>query len=273
MVEQNDQTPKLENQIQVSDTSEIIETKTSEKNGKKSHAILVFFLFLIFFITLYQSSKMVKKIEDVQGASTSAPAVAKKEIKTAEMIEKEQQENRDQIIDYYSNISQWDTSDQDASTNGNIYTAVEFYKKMRKTGIKTFFHPFTWTVGEWKAAKKKNVLKDIYFPNISPCSPSLLTRAPWKYYGKFVWITGNVKFIREFPPKNIFAEILADGGDSSQINIQCEDGTSVCCLMIGSINNITLNSNIELKGLPVGFLEVESFIGYKSVVALVCDYR
>ena len=93
---------------------------------------------------------------------------------------------------------------------------------------------------------------------ISP-QPELIKKAPWNYYGKALKITGMVAIADDSPPESEIAKAL--GGESSQIVLECSDGTIVEMYCMKSSAGIKVGNTVSLYGLPVGVDQVPNRLG------------
>ena len=123
----------------------------------------------------------------------------------------------------------WNTTENDATKNGNIGVAVNWvnrYPSIRRAAI-------------------------------AP-APQYIAKSPWNYYGKVVKVAGVVGFIQDYPAGS---DSAIDGKASSDIVIMCDDGTIAESLCMSPSGNITKGCTVNLYGYPVGVTEVPNRVG------------
>lgn len=122
----------------------------------------------------------------------------------------------------------WDTSNMDVWETDNMAKAAEVLNKM--TAYEMSQVPLV-----------DDDLKTIY-------------KAPWKYFGKFVSITGNVTGVSVSAPGSDFSNTVANGGTCTEVQITTDDVIGVTFLLIGDGSDIQSGSPLTIYGLPVGYL-------------------
>jgi hypothetical protein len=128
----------------------------------------------------------------------------------------------------------WNTTETDATKNGNIDVAVSLLK----------------TAGDIKKIAQ-------------PCDAATVMKTPWNYYGKIIKITGSVAVLQDYPAGSDYSNRLG-GKDASDIVISTQDGTTVELLSTISSGSVKVDDTITIYGYPIGFTDVENKLGGKD---------
>lgn len=125
----------------------------------------------------------------------------------------------------------WNTQELDAMRNGNLPFAVQTIKK--------------------NPAIKEKALKP---------DPALVTKAPWEYYGKPISVWGSVAVVQDHPPGSEMTSLLG-GNQSSQIVVECKDGTTVEMFCMKSSGVLKVGNGVRVYGYAVGVTDVQNRLG------------
>jgi hypothetical protein len=128
----------------------------------------------------------------------------------------------------------WNTTELDASKNGNIAIAASVLTKYTK--------------------------KKLVNTAISP-SPSQAVKSPWKYYGKVVHVSGTADFMQDYAPGSDVSNNIADGKDAAELHLVTDDATFVAIFIIGTTGNIQRGETVNIYGFPVGTIENKNTLG------------
>ena len=179
-----------------------------------------------------EALKVLPKNEDIQ---------KKKNDLLAEIEEKnkEQAELENEKYEKISSAS-WNTSDTDATSNGNLSEAVSAISSLSSSDLRS---------------RSESV------------SLSYIIKSPWKYYGHVISFSGQVSNIKEYPPGSQEAENI--GGPFAEMSVYNEaSGVSVDVIFMGDTGNIVQDSYVNLCALPIGMSEGQNAFG-SSVDMLV----
>ena len=93
--------------------------------------------------------------------------------------------------------------------------------------------------------------------------PSLVMKAPWKYYGKVLSFVGVVAIVQEYPGASVLHGLLGltSGQEVGEIVLTTADGTIVDYVHIGSTGDIRVGDTLAVYGLPVGHFNVVNRLG------------
>ncbi len=133
---------------------------------------------------------------------------------------------------------QWNTSEADASKNGNLNIAVKELKKI-----------------------------DNIQNASSPEAASTVIKRPWDYYGKILSFTGIISDVTDHAPSSVAAKSL--GGSGYAIVIKTSDGTSVQGEIQGNSGDLKKGQQATIYGYPVGTVEGNNNMGGKPVYLLI----
>lgn len=189
-------------------------------------------------------AKAEKERAAAQAKSEKARAAA--DAKNATRQQQEERTSKRKAVAAFTESSHWNTTDLDATTNGNIETAIDFLNAIRASGVEV---------------------------KVSEPAPGLLKKAPWKYYGCQVRVAGSIDYLQEYPAGSDRSKELG-GGAAAEITLSTEDGTTVNCQILGATGDLTEGKDATIKGVPVGVSEVETAMGGTiQAVMLVVDNR
>ncbi|MDH2918647.1 MAG: hypothetical protein PXX73_05585 [Sideroxydans sp.] len=135
----------------------------------------------------------------------------------------------------------WNVSDPDATSNGNIRRAVQ----QIQSGIRTANAPL---------ADAANVLKK-----------------PWEFYGKPLCFSGTVAVVEDQPPGSDIAKALGSR-EASEVVIETDDGAIVDLFAMQSSGNLQTQARTTLCGLPTGRVEVPNQLGGKFTHLLIVGH-
>ncbi|AXL21826.1 hypothetical protein [Megasphaera stantonii] len=125
----------------------------------------------------------------------------------------------------------WNTSDEDAMTNGNVGTAAALIKKTPDIANKT-----------------------------QAASPADVYKAPWDYYGKPIALSAHVNSISEFPPDSDLGKMF--GGEKvSQINMYADDNIIIQAIIIGNTDAIQKGTTGTVYGYVTGRTKMKNQLG------------
>lgn len=133
-----------------------------------------------------------------------------------------------------SNVD-WNTESLFTNENGNIEKAANVLNKMSQ--------------------------EDFEEESVVEVTISEVMKAPWKYYGNFVQLSGTVAVVQMYAPNSQEAKIIADNGDCGEVVIYDDDGICTNYFFIGDVSEIYEGDVITIVGLPVGQVEVETAMG------------
>jgi hypothetical protein len=120
---------------------------------------------------------------------------------------------------------------------------------------------YDWNTTEIDAIKNGNIGVAVNWLNRSPAirsaaiapQPQYIAKAPFNYFGKVVKVAGTVGVVQDFPAGS---DSALDGQATSDIVIECEDGTIAESFCMKPSGNITTGCTVILYGYPVGVTEV-----------------
>lgn len=135
----------------------------------------------------------------------------------------------------------WNTSDLDATTNGNLLEAV------------TLLHS---KEPNWLASSADAAVQ-----------PGLVMKTPWKYYGKSLAFRGEVGIVQAYPPGSDAARVF--GGEVAEVIMVTDDGTIIDFMMMGDSGNTQVGHVITVYGLVVGQVEVNNKMGGQTTQLMV----
>ncbi len=148
-----------------------------------------------------------------QGTQTVQSAVA------TESVEKQSDEANSQ--------PEWNKSDPDMMSNGNLQLAVSMLQAMEQ------------------------------LPKGTNADAEQVLKTPWNYYGKALTFTGQVAVVEDYPPSSDTAQM----GIQSDIVIESTDGTIVEFFSLVPSGSIKVGDQITITGYPIGRTEVENRLG------------
>jgi len=128
----------------------------------------------------------------------------------------------------------WNEADTDAFKNGNMLLALPIILKLNSEALKS--------MSEYVDIAQVN-------------------KAPWKYYGKMLIISGKVSNIQDYPPGGEISSTIAGGEACSEMNIFTNEGVAVKFFLIGESGYLKEDNYIVAYGLPVGFAEGTNAFG------------
>jgi hypothetical protein len=132
----------------------------------------------------------------------------------------------------------WNTEDLNIETNGNVSVAIDFIKEL---------------------ANPKQTVEAV--------TPTESFKAPWKYYGKIIKVTGLAAIVQEYPPGSDLYK--ATGGECGEIVLVTDDGTYIDYLHIGSTGKTKVGDAVVLYGTPVGQVEADNKLGGKTTELVI----
>lgn len=128
----------------------------------------------------------------------------------------------------------WNTSEVDATKNGNIQQAAKALKQ---------------------TADLAAVAQD--------ADASVVIQKPWEYYGKVLKVTGTVAVVDSYPPGSDMAKAIGAASEgATDVVISVGEDTIVEFFMQGS-QNLKKGDQATLMGYPIGRTEVENKLGGK----------
>lgn len=142
-----------------------------------------------------------------------------------------------------SETPQWNTSDLNPETNGNIQTATRLLNAN---------------------------------PNLQSIAVDAdaadVMRRPWDYYGQVIRFTGYAALLQDQPPGSDLSRAL--GGEACEIVMTAEDSaTIVDGILRGNTKGLYEGDYTEFYGYPCGIMEVPNKIGGKFSHLLVIGTR
>ncbi|SFU69935.1 hypothetical protein [Alicyclobacillus macrosporangiidus] len=135
-----------------------------------------------------------------------------------------------------SHQNTWNVNDIDVATNGNIDIAISKLKDVSASDVKK----------QAQAAKPGDVMK-----------------APWKYYGKIVKLSGQVGIAQEYAPGSDISQAFG-GGEVGELVIGTEDMTFIDYMNIGSTGDVNVGDMVTVYGYPVGQVQADNKLGGKT---------
>ncbi|MGE5606054.1 MAG: hypothetical protein ACM3YE_10215 [Bacteroidota bacterium] len=93
-------------------------------------------------------------------------------------------------------------------------------------------------------------------------------KAPWKYYGKKLKISGEVTLVQEYPPGSAIASAFG-GSEVGELVFVTDDNTIVDYVLLGSTGNIIVGNRVNTYGYCTGHIEVENKFGGKTTQLMV----
>ena len=128
----------------------------------------------------------------------------------------------------------WNEADTNAFKNGNILLAVPIILKLNT----------------------KTLMSMSEYIDITQ-----VNKAPWKYYGKVLRISGKASNIQDYPPGGEISSTMAGGEACSEMNIFTNENIAIKVFLIGDSGNLREDSYIEVYGLTIGFTEGTNAFG------------
>lgn len=129
--------------------------------------------------------------------------------------------------------SEWNTNDMNVGNNGNLPYALNL------------------------AANSLDSIKQ----EAAGETPSMVFKAPFKYYGKAIKLTGLVVITQEYAPNSDVANNINSGKECGEIVFMCEDGTYVDYMQLGDTGNIAVGDTVTVYGYTPGIVNVENKMG------------
>lgn len=133
----------------------------------------------------------------------------------------------------------WNTKDVNIESNGNIPIAVELLNS---------------------SGDIKSKAEDV--------APAAVMKAPWKYYGKIVKLTGEVGIAQDYPPGSDVSKSFG-GGEVGELVLMNDDSTLIDYLNVGSTGDINVGDAVVVYGYPVGLVEVDNKLGGKTTQLVI----
>lgn len=128
-----------------------------------------------------------------------------------------------------SENEEWNMSDANASSNGNIAVAAKLLNARRLTEV---------------AAEDVDTIQ----------------KTPWKYYGKLMCFSGRAAFVQDEPPGG-FVSNLIGGGEVGDLVIQTDNDDELEFLVMGGSGSLKFGSKVKVCGLTAGRVEAEGALG------------
>lgn len=132
---------------------------------------------------------------------------------------------------------QWNVNDLNIESNGNVNNVLKLLEKYDINKLKT------------EAAAE---------------TPSLVMKAPFKYYGKPLKFSGIVSIVQDYPTGSDISNNINNGKETGEIVFICEDGTIIDYLNLGDTGDIVVGDSITIYGFTPGQVEVENKLGGKT---------
>ncbi len=153
------------------------------------------------------------------------------EVKTASIITQDQDKDESEPI--------WNTQDLNVETNGNIAIALRL---LRSDTAKT--------------------------ATVERVSAGVVFKAPWKYYGEIIELTGEVSIAQDYPPGGSISTSLG-GGEVGELVLMADDGTIIDYMHLGSTGAINVGDTVAVNGYCIGHVEVENKLGGTTTQLMV----
>ncbi len=130
----------------------------------------------------------------------------------------------------------WNTSDVNIATNGNITVALKVLKDV--------------TPEELRA-------------NAVAADPELVMKAPWQYYGQFLKFSGTVAIVQEYPPNSDEANAMNGGEQCGEIVFPAEGAPTVIIdyALLDGTGDLKVGDYVTVYGLVVGHVDVGNMLG------------
>lgn len=135
----------------------------------------------------------------------------------------------------------WNTSDLDATTNGNLLEAVTLLQTKEPN----------WLTSNADATAQ----------------PGLVMKTPWKFYGKPTAFQGEVGIVQAYPPGSDVGRVF--GGEVAEVVMVTDDGTIIDFMMMGDSGSTQVGHVITVYGLVVGQVEVNNKMGGQTTQLMV----
>jgi hypothetical protein len=87
-----------------------------------------------------------------------------------------------------------------------------------------------------------------------------VSKAPWKYFGTPIAVTGVIGVVEDYPPNSDFSKIL-NTRESAEIVIATENDVIVDMFLKTSSGNLVEGDQVTLYGYVVGKMEVPNQAG------------
>lgn len=130
--------------------------------------------------------------------------------------------------------AEWNTSDSNAASNGNITLAVQ-----------------------WLQSTSQSIKLSAASPE-----PNAVFKKPWEYYGQVVKLTGKVTSAKDYSSNSNVSKELGTAG--SEIVITTKDQTDIDFLMAGQAGQVKVGDTVSVYGYPVGHESVANKLGGKT---------
>lgn len=127
-------------------------------------------------------------------------------------------------------VAEWNKSDVDAATNGNLIVAINELKK------------------------KDNIAAEAISIN-----PANVIKTPWDYYGQIISVSGYVALVEPQPPTGDIGQVF--GGDVYDIVIVQENDDTIVEGFIKGRTQVSVGDHVTLYGYPIGRTEVPNKLG------------
>jgi len=138
---------------------------------------------------------------------------------------------------------------------------------------------YDWNTTEIDAIKNGNIGVAVNWVNRQPAirgvaiapQPQYIAKQPWNYFGKVVRVRGTVVVVQDYP---LGSDNSINGQASSDIVIECADGTIAEMFCMRTSGNITTGCTVNFYGYPCGVTEVPNKIGgtFTHLILVGNDY-
>lgn len=125
---------------------------------------------------------------------------------------------------------EWNTSDVNIQTNGNLPIAAEAIKSLSPAN------------------------------GIHHNDPAAVLKTPWKYYGQLLCYSGMVELADDYPAGSNISNAL-QSTEAGEVVLVHNDGTIIDVFVVGGTGNLRIGQPASLCGLPIGRLEVQNRMG------------
>lgn len=159
--------------------------------------------------------------------------------KGIENLKSETQEETAVVENPKSETPQWNTSDLNIETNGNVAIALTLLKDMTEEQLRQ---------------------------NAVAADSELVMKAPWQYYGKVLKFSGITAIVQDYPPNSDVANSLNEGKEVGEIVFLADDAamTPIDYLCLNSTGDLKVDEYVTVYGFVVGQVEVDNELGGKT---------
>jgi hypothetical protein len=182
--------------------------------------------------------KVAKKPQDNKKENKKAVTPAKTEVtkagpQTDADVEAAQKKYWNSLLN--NPYNKWNTSDNDAKTNGNTQIAIDALFGFSPENS----------------------------PEIAiPAAPQDVFKAPFNYYGKMLKIQGRVVMLQEYAPGSNASKVYGDGEHQvAEMAISCPDGTYIDYMNMHDQGGINTGDTVTIYGVPVGYVNAPNRVG------------